>query len=126
MLPAVLFVEVEELELVDPMAPVPAFVAETWMSSFTFFTPATDLASFFASLRSSLLLTEPVSFTVPLSTSTCTFCRFGLLASCSCTCLCSVWSSTIADLLSLSLSMLPVWSIVELLLDWPMVSWLVF
>jgi hypothetical protein len=125
MLPAVLFVEVEEL-LVEAAVPAAPAVAVTWISSFTFFTPATDLASFFASFLSSLLLTEPVNFTVPLSTSTCTPCRFGLLASCSCTCLCSVWSSTMTDLLSLSLSMLPVWSIVELVLDWPMVSWLVF
>lgn len=70
MLPAVLLVDVEELELVEPIAPAPAVAAETWMSSFTFFTPVTDFASFFASLRSSLLFTEPVSFTVPLSTST--------------------------------------------------------
>jgi hypothetical protein len=129
MLPAVLLVEVEELEVFelfveDPIAPL-AFDAETWMSSLTFFTPATDFASFFASFLSSLLFTEPVNFTVPLSTSTCTFCRLGLLASCSCTCRCSVWSSTIADLLSW-LSMLPVWPVAELLLDWPMVSWLGF
>jgi hypothetical protein len=68
--------------VVEPFAP-PLPLLATVRSSFTFLTPVTDFASFLASLRSSLLLTDPVSFTVPLSTSTCTFCRFGLLASCS-------------------------------------------
>ena len=50
-----------------------AFALLTVMSSFTFLTPATDFASFLASFLSSLVLTEPVNFTVPLSTATWTF-----------------------------------------------------
>jgi hypothetical protein len=51
--------------------------------SFTFLTPGTALAIFLASFLSSLFATVPVSVTVPLSTATWTFCRFGLVASCS-------------------------------------------
>jgi hypothetical protein len=90
MLPAVLPVSplLEELGLLaepDPDIPedAPAPALETSRLSFTFFTPATDFAIFFASFLSSLLATVPVSFTVPFSTSTCTFCRFGLAANCS-------------------------------------------
>ena len=55
----------------------------TVSSSFTFFTPGTDFASFFASFLSLLFGTVPLNETVPCSTLICTFCRSGLVASCS-------------------------------------------
>jgi hypothetical protein len=73
--------------LEEPAAALlPAFEALelcTVRSSLTFFTPGTDFASFLASFLSSLLATEPVKETVPLSTLIWTFCNAGLVASCS-------------------------------------------
>jgi hypothetical protein len=92
MLPAVFWSEVleEELELeaepaippVVELLPLAPFAAATCRSSLTFFTPVTDLATFFASFLSSLLATDPVSLTVPFSTVTCTFWKAGFEASC--------------------------------------------
>lgn len=74
-----------ELDAVPAAPPEvdPALALATSRFSFTFFTPATDLAIRLASFLSSLLATVPLSLTVPFSTSTCTFWRFGLVASCS-------------------------------------------
>jgi hypothetical protein len=90
MLPAVFWsvLEVEELGLELEAAPeVPpmfeALALVTDRSSFTFLTPATDFAIRFASFLSDLLATLPERVTVPLSTVTWTFCRAGLVASCS-------------------------------------------
>lgn len=89
MLPAVFWSELvlPEFELEAEPVMLPEFeeplALATVMSSFTFFTPATDLARRFASFLSSLLATVPESFTLPFSTSTWTFCRLGLPASCS-------------------------------------------
>jgi len=63
----------ETLPAVLPLLVLPlveAFALETASSSFTFFTPETDLAIFLASFLSSLLATAPVNVTVPLSTAT--------------------------------------------------------
>lgn len=54
---------------VDPLV-LPLEALATVRSSFTFLTPGTALAKRFASFLSSLLLTCPVNFTVPLSTVT--------------------------------------------------------
>jgi hypothetical protein len=51
--------------------------------SFTPLTPGTAFASFLASFLSSLVATLPSSETTPFFTEICTFCRFGLEASCS-------------------------------------------
>ncbi len=82
MLPAVFWSVLEGVAEAAPLA-LEALALETVRSSFTFLTPATDLAIFFASFLSSLLATWPESITVPLSTLTWTFCRAGLAASCS-------------------------------------------
>lgn len=64
--------------------------------SFTPLTPGTAFASFLASFLSSLFGTEPSSETTPFFTVICTFCRFGLDASCSWTWRWRLSSSTFA------------------------------
>ena len=100
MLPAVFWSEALGVELAAAPPALEALALETVRSSFTFFTPATDFAIFLACFLSSLLATLPARVTVPLSTVTWTFCRAGLVASCSCTWRCRVSSSTMAFLLS--------------------------
>jgi hypothetical protein len=75
--------ELDAVPALPPAVDPEALALATSRLSFTFFTPATDLAIRLASFLSSLLATVPLSLTVPFSTSTCTFCRFGFVASCS-------------------------------------------
>jgi len=91
MLPEVLF-WLSVLPLVEVAAPeTPPVEAEAPMlaldatdrCSFTFLTPGTELASFFACFLSSLFGTDPSSVTAPSFTEIWTFCRSGFEASCS-------------------------------------------
>jgi hypothetical protein len=79
--PVVLLLPAEVPTLEEPAAGL--LLAETVSSSFTPMTPGTDFASFFASFLSFLLGTVPVSETLPLLTAISTFCKSGLVASCS-------------------------------------------
>jgi len=69
------------LSLLDGVADEELLATVSSLSS-TFFTPETDLASFFASFLSSLLATVPLSLALPFSTLTCTPWRAGFPANC--------------------------------------------